>query len=55
MIETSPFAFEPLDQLEDQPALLRPHRGQGLVEQEDVGLAAVDRPRDRDRLPLPAG
>ena len=41
------------DQLEDQPALLGAHRGERLVEQDDLGVGE-DRARDRDRLALAA-
>ena len=41
------------DQLEDQPALLRAHRRERLVEQDDLGVRE-DRARDGDRLALAA-
>ena len=54
MIETSPCSLSSRDQVEDQRAFLGAHRGERLVEQQDLRVG-VDRAGHRDRLPLAAG
>src|SRR5215212_6127435 len=49
----APFLFEALDKVEDQGALLRPHRCQGLVQKQHLRVR-VDRARDGYGLALPA-
>ncbi len=49
-----PLGLEVADQVEDHLALLRPHRRERLVEEEDPG-AGVHGPRNGDRLALAAG
>jgi PAS domain S-box-containing protein len=46
--------LEPQDEVKDQRALLDPHRGEGLVQEQDLGVGE-HRARHRDRLPLTAG
>src|SRR6266545_1750625 len=49
-----PAFLEVADQIEDERALLGPHRGERLVQQQDLGIR-VDRAGHGDGLPLAAG